>query len=510
MNSNEDIDSIVKTEYAISPDKQESEPPKKIAKKKFDISDHGGILFIVIIAGVLLLLGLERLIHSGVGGRLRSSYSTAVEEKKALKEEYGDEGRKSELDIAKTLAQADESIKKEIDKIRNEKGLPEQIFQRDIPPSENVGALITKEFSSFDPVSYENIRDCITRHGPWAVDWTALRTQSSVLERFVPQRDRLRELLDSPNAKFEQDLIGTSNLGLVPDEQNIDSSWSYLTVEECEIARCLYERDLDGAVESLRYMLRFTELAAQTRFAVMRIHAVYMRENALRILQTIVLDEKFTPIHANTLIRILRQTLKDWPPDAQCWIGERADGLRRFNQIRMGDISGAFNEEEQEELQGLDVLGVKQEKDPKKRKGTTMLGKISFYKPRDSNLDQDYYLKAMRVIIDSCSLPYYLRLKALNRITDHLQSLQGKKNYPAISMLLLRGIREQMQKQALDKARIEAWYLALAVSLKHAVKEGAVDPVRGKPYTIARTKTPEGDRIVVVYGNGDQKVEVKE
>ena len=510
MNSNDDIDSIVETEYAISSDyskQPDSNEPKKTAKKKFDITNHGGLLFVVIIVAVLLLLGLEQLFRHSSG--LRSTYSTAVQERNSLKAEEESEGKKSELDLAKTLVQADESIKKELEKIGNEKGLPNQIFQRDIPPGENVGALITKEFATFDPKSYRNIRDCITNYGPWAVDWATLKTQSTVLERFAPQRDRLRELLNSPNAKFEQDLIGTSDLGLVPDDQNIDSSWSYLTVEECEIARCLHEENLDGAVESLRYMLRFTELAAQTRFVAMRIHAVYMRENALRILQTVALHEKFTPKHADVVIRTLRQTLKDWPADAHCFIGERADGLRRFDQIRRGDIEGAFSDTEIEELQSLDVLGVKQEKGAKK-KGTTMLGKVAFYKPRDSNLDQDYYLKAMRGIIDSCSLPYYLRLKTLDRVSDNLQSLQGKKNYPAVSMLLLRDIREQMQMQAQDKSRVEAWYLALAVSLKHPVKEGAVDPVYGKPYTFSRAKTPDGNRIIVIFGNGNQRVEVKE
>ncbi len=516
MEYNNNNDSAVNVNYSDSMDRpstENSEPGAKPSRKKFDITEHGGLLFVVIIIGALFLLGLEQLIRGG-GGLMRSAYRSSVETKKKLEEEKEDEKKGTEnpdlLGLAKTLAQADESIRNEIEEIEKEKGLPDQVFQRTIPSNENVGALITKEFSNFNPQSYQNLRDCISTSGPWSVDMDQLQRQSSVLSEYQPQRNRLRELLDQPNAQFEQDMVGTED-GLVPDDHNIDSSWSYMTLEECEVARCLKEGDMDGAVESLRYMLRFTELASQTQFAVMRIHAAYMRENTLRILQTLAIDPNFTPKHADTVLRILRQTLKDWPSDAKCWIGERADGLRRFNQIRNGRISDALDGEEQDELKGLDVLGMAIPKDKKRsKKESNLLDRVAFYKPKSSDIDEDYYLKAMRTLIASCSQPFYARLKTLNQVADNLQSQQGKPDYPALSMLMLRGIREQMQTQAMDKTRVEAWYLALATSLHFSVKEGAVDPVRGKPYIITRAKLPEGNRIIVVYGSDNQKVEVKE
>ncbi len=507
-------------EYSPAEDQEPKAKPKPAAKpngKKFDITEHGGLLFVAIIIGALLLLGLEPLIRGG-GGIMRKAFRSSVEAKKKLDEEKEEdkEGKENPylLGLAKTLAQANESIQAEIREIEKEKGLPDQVFQRKISSNENVGALITKEFSNFNPQAYQNLRDCISTSGPWSVDTDQLQRQSSVLAEYKPQRERLRELLDQPNARFEQDLVGVEVGGekmLVPDDQNIDSSWSYMTMEECEVARCLKEGDMDGAVESLKYMLRFTELASQTQFAVMRTQAAYMRENTLRVLQTLAIDPKFTPKHADTVLRILRQTLKDWPSDGKCWIGERADGLRRFNLIRNGRISDALDEEEQETLKGLDVLGLTIPKDKKRsKKDGNLLDRVAFYKPKSSDKDEDYYLKAMRTLISSCSQPFYTRLKTLNQVADNLQSQQGKPDYPALSMLMLRGIREMMQKQAMDKARVEAWYLAFATSLNFSVKEGAVDPVRGKPYVISRAKMPEGNRIIVVYGDDIQKVEVKE
>ena len=139
-----------------------------------------------------------------------------------------------------------------------------------------------------------------------------------------------------------------------------------------------------------------------------------------------------------------------------------------------------------------------------------MLDRVAFYRPRSCDIDQEFYLNAMRTLIDSCSQPFYVRLRTLNRVADDLQSLQGKQDYPALSMLFLSGIREAMQIQARDKTLVEAWFLALASSLKRPVREGSVDPVRGKPYIITRARTPDGNRIIVNYGDNDGKVEVKE
>jgi len=500
----------VKSADNSAPEVSNTSSPKN-AGKKFDISEQGGLLFIVVILSVFLIIAFEQFVIRR-GGAVSSQSSVETKKRYEKRDTERSEETSDGLDLARTLTQARDSIQEEIETVRREGGLPTQVFQRDIPPEENVGALIAKEFSSFDPNSYDRLRESISTQGPWYADWETIQTHGEVLARFKPQRDRLRELLDDPDAKFEQNLIGT-NIGLVPDDQNVDSSWSYMTLEECEIARSLQEGNMDDAVETLRYMLRFTELAAQTQFPEMRIHAAYMRENTLRILQTLALDPKFTPKHANTIITILRRTLQNWPSDAKCWIGDRAEALRRFELIREGRISEALTASELDKLRSLDVLGVeipKEKEQTRRERGLSLLNAVAFYKPQAIDKDQDYYLKAMRVLIDSCSQPFYARLETLDHVADNLQLQQGKKDYPALSMLFLYGIRESMQKQAMDKTRVEAWYLALASSLKLAVKEGAVDPVRGKPYIITRSQAPEGNRIVVTYGKNDGKVEVKE
>jgi len=500
MDINKENDLASKTQSAVSPgyaDNASKKPSEKAAGKKFDITDHGGLLFIVIIAVVLLVIADHFLFRNKADFR-RSSDGT-----RKMWEKGETDDLPTGMYLLKTLAQAQDSTKEEIGNIRKENGLPEQVFQRNIPPDENVGALITKEFSSFSQVAYDFLRDCISGSGPWQVDQVKLQARSDIFIRYKPQRDRLRELLDKPDAKFEQDFLGTP-LGLIPDDANIDSSWSYLTLEECEIARCLQEEDMDGAVEALKYILRFTYLAGQTQFSEMRIQVAYMRENALRILQVLALDPEFTSEHATAIFQILRQTLQDWPSDAKAWIGERAEHLRRFELIRQGRVSEALREDEQETLRFLDILGESRQT----KRTISLLDQVAF---RSCDKDQEYYLKAMRTLIDSCSQPFYARLKTLNGIMDDLKIRQGKKDYPAVSMLFLQGIREAMQTQAMDKRLVEAWYLVLASSLKRPVREGAVDPMRGKPYMITRAQTPGGSRrIYVNYGIDDGKVEAKE
>lgn len=509
------------TDYAISAPTVDAVSKGKKKNKKRTFSANGGIIFVFIIFATIFLIGLNFFFGSGSGVSIRGSKqgisSESKDEETSSKNNRFRRKNSSGTGVLKIFAPASSKLIAEIMEIQREKGDPKQVFQRDLSTSENVSAQLAKEFSTMTEVKgeqdpqkqpqktvQETLREGISRTGEWKVNEETLQNLESLTDSFKPQRDRIRDFLNDPEAKFEQDMRMTED-GLVPDEKNVDYSWSYLTLEEYAIGEALENDDIDTAVESLLYMLRFTELTSHAKFPTMRIQAGFMRENTLRILQTLVHHQKFSKEHAEKVIRTLRQQLKDWPPDYQCWVGDRADGMRFFELIYQGRLSQALSEEDQALLRSLDSSG----REKTSAKGSDLLGRIAFYRVADCDADQDFYLRNMRKLIDSCTKPFYRRIATLDAVSDELQLQRGNKNFPAISMLLLQGIREGMQKQAMDKARVEVWYLALAITLKHNVKEGAVDPVLGKPYHIARTTTDEGDMVIVSTSNESPKAQIK-
>lgn len=455
------------------------------------------------------------------GGGLRAVYNEKVRIKRNL-----DDAKKTappEGSLIRTLAEANTDVVDEIGKIKEEGGLPEQIFQRSVPAPNNVASQIYKEFESFSPETYEKLRENISRGESWGVDVQKVENFRSLLDMYSHQRDRIREMLDHDKVKFEQELVRTP-VGMEVDGENIDRIWVYLTLEEIEIGFALEEGDMDRALRSLQYMLRLSELAAGGRFLTMRIQAAYMRENSLRVLQTLATDPGFEKEHARTMITVLRNQLQNWPPDSKCWIGDRAESLRVYELLRKGRITEALMPEEIEELLRLNVLGLNLPPEEKEKKPTSnkrlqnkkkasgsdsLLGRVAFYSSKDYDRDEQQYLRLMRILINSCSNPFYTRLEALNRIDDYLNMLRGSPDYLPIATILLRGVRDGMQIQALDKARLNAWFLASAASLELPYKEGALDPVRGKPYEITRARIESQLRIIVLFSGG-LKVEMKD
>ena len=474
-------------------------------KGLFDVHSVGGLLFIVFISVVLLLILLNLLLNNS--GKLRQELYQNDRLMKAIEDAGGDPTGDR---LLRTILEGTNEIKDEIAAIKKEGGIPEQVFARDIPASENVAVHVMSEFRGVDPKIYDRLRMPFSTFGPWKYESQSFKANENIMVRYSPQRDRIREMLDKPSIKFEQEMVGTKD-GLVPDSQNIDANWFYITLEECEIANAMENKDIKAALKSLAYILRFAELASHSRFVEMRVHSAYIRENALRTLQTIVFEPEFGNVETKTVSDILIAQLQKWPSDTKCGFGDRADCLRVYDLLRWGRITDALGQEELEELYSLNVFGeVRDASITGKKREISMEAKIAFLKVDDINKDQTQYLKAMRTIFDSSSKPFYQRLPILYEIEGHFTKLQGTKDYVAIAPLLLRNVHVWMQMQAEDKARVEAWVLALAVKRKFTVKSDAVDPVRGKPYKVTKISIPDGTLIVVSYVDGSSKVEMPE
>lgn len=456
-------------------------------------------VFIGVFLTLIITLLILTLLH---GGGPRINFLRSRQLAKELKEV---DPNLSQTSIDRTMLEANEAILADIAEIQNEGGLPEQVFRREVDPKHNLASQLRKEFQDFPSRTYETMREkAFSTGGNWSIDPASLQGLQSQIEAVTPQRDRIREMLDQKDVSFEQEFV-TANDVLVPDEGNIDSVRVYLLLEELEVAKSLENRDMAAAMKSILYMLRLVEMLAQSKFLDARIEAAFHRESVLYILQTLVLDPDFGRAEAQTLILVFRDQLLKWPPDSRVWISERAACLRDYDLIRRGKISEALHDDEIQELQNLNVFGV--ENDPAK-KGGSLIGKVAYYKKADVDRDQEQYLKMMREILESCTKPFYARIETLNRISDQIYARKGTKEYLALATIFLRGIRSGMQRQAEDRARVDAWYLALASALDRPIKEGALDPVLGAPYYITRTTVEGQPRVIVRYSN-EKKVEVQ-
>jgi hypothetical protein len=113
-----------------------------------------------------------------------------------------------------------------------------------------------------------------------------------------------------------------------------------------------------------------------------------------------------------------------------------------------------------------------------------------------ANLDRDelFYLQSMRRAIDACQRPYYRRQRVFPDVENKLESLSESLAYPLVADLILwQDVQEGHRLQALDRARCEAWSIALAVSVGAPDSPYIINPLTGHRYIL----DPRPDKIIV-------------
>ncbi|MGL6226626.1 MAG: hypothetical protein ACRC10_08365 [Thermoguttaceae bacterium] len=456
----------------------------------------GFILFGILSLVVYTLFQVGRSEDSADSSASSSQHSSHLSSKKnsLTSTERGQSaslGSSAEIEVTNQTATPE--ICAELKRIESETGLPAQIFKEKVPEEENISAKLSEELQPAHLSELANLRREIRDSGDWGVNTESLKKSSTFLDTLSEPRQNIRAMLDKPGTRYEQVMVKSEDdeKELAPDDNNIDFLWAYSTLEEYEIAKALEKGDTGAAVQALMYILTLAELVSQTEFPVARKHAVFLRENGFRILQTLVRHPKFNRDEMQKMYGFLRKQLENWPDDAKCWIGDRASGLKVYELLRRGKIDDALEEEEKDELARRNLLN-----------------KVAWMKPAEFNGDQAAYLRAMQEMIDGCKKPFYARLPLLNEIDQHFKSLDGTSQYPAIAALLTQGIFDGMKAQAEDRVRVEVWFLTLATALNRVLKEGAQDPLKGDHYIIQKPTIQDRPIVVVSQGSGFYKAEM--
>ena len=224
-------------------------------------------------------------------------------------------------------------------------------------------------------------------------------------------------------------------------------------------------------------MFRVDTLLADLKHVASRLTAARLRGETLRVAEAVAGHPRANPELLHQLHQLICDQLSPWPPDANAWIGDRAMGLHAYEMVRDGQLLNLLTRDE------IRLLGKQQDIN-------------SFVQTVTRSLDQDelFYLQSMRSIIESCSEPYYHRQPTIDAIATNLNQLRDTPHFPlfAAQVLLLdrepgrrlQALDQGLRLQALDRARCEAFALALSAATGTTVTPLPVNPVTGKPFEL--------------------------
>ncbi len=374
----------------------------------------------------------------------------------------------------------DPQLRAELARIVEEHGTPELLRRPKADPERDVASGLAGLFGDLNLARVFDQSTAIWPPGEFRFDPTRLERAIRFRRKYEEQRRAARATLARPGCWFDVQPM----TGFAADLSAIDVLRICARLEAFLAAEMLAEDDLAGAIDALESMFRMASCLAEPKHAMTRLQAALLRSEALALLQAIVrhpeLDRpKITSAQFGRLNALVAGQVKDWPPDADAWIGDRALGMHAYEQIRAGRLVEILTEEEIERFASEKIL--------RDLPGATR---------RNANPDELYYLDAMRRIIASCERPYFERRELFASIRADLHEQRNSPKFPFVAArLLLVDIEQGHAIQAADRASCEGWALALATATGKKVPPYRVSPLSGEEYEV---RTEEG--LVTVRG----------
>ncbi|MCA9146649.1 MAG: hypothetical protein KDB05_27920 [Planctomycetales bacterium] len=296
-----------------------------------------------------------------------------------------------------------------------------------------------------------------------------LHVVAALTKRYQSKREQYEKLVVEPDFRLPVNHM----LGLSADTTYVDAIEIGNRLEGLYAAGVLAAGNPQGAIESLRLMLRVSELLAAEQSIVSRGAGAVRRGEALQVLEGIAKHPATTPTIHRQLKVLLDQQLEHWPDDATAWIGDRAQGMHTYELIRGGYLLSLLSYDELREFR--DEIGIEK-----------------LAEAVASNIDQDelFYLRTMRDVVDACQKPHFARADVFRQIEANLSLLRGSDNYPFVAdQLLLSQLDQGSRLMALDRARCEAWAIALRIACGGDQAKKITNPLTGDEFFVDITDT---------------------
>ncbi|MDR1384452.1 MAG: hypothetical protein LBJ67_11520 [Planctomycetaceae bacterium] len=457
--------------------------------------------FLVMFVGVIGVLLIVMSIGFGIFSIFAPSDYSAQEE---IAQEFPG--------INATLAAKNMEINEELLTIIREGTSLNQLMNKNISVENDLRQILADSFREVNwETELKSLRRDVARN-PWQIGLMGLENHLTMLRHYNIRRQRVRQILNDP-ATDMQPIYSKDKHGFGLKEEDRDLLWGYTHLEEYEVARAMTGLTLDQisglskasaktdtkavetkpniaeAVNALCYILKTAEIASRQREINLRLTALFIRENALDILQALVRSPEFDRDAMQKIFQYLERQIQEWPPDTLLFEGERTSGVWFYEVIRRG---GLYEIAVPEDIAAIEKIGSPFSIEQTMRKRC--------------NSDELFYLRQINKLIQINRLPLEKRFALLTQWEDEIETLRSDvETYPIVAgTLLFRDVRKIMLWLAEDRTRIQAWTLAISKAMEQPTEKYEIHPVTGQPFRVSRTQDEYyGDELISVSWQGN-------
>lgn len=350
-----------------------------------------------------------------------------------------------------------------ISKVEREQGLPLQLAQPLGPEADNAAAAIAACYSEplhvrFAPV-VEPLLDPATDN--------ALREE--FLEKHKLLLSKTAAAMDLPRCQFDVGHpYGFFARMAYLDDVALASRLRLIAA----LSAASQKQGTEGLNDLLR-SLRLTHSLSKVRNIDARIQAATLRSEALEIGAVLFKSGVLGRHEAEQVYALLREQLSDWPSDRRMLVGERATIIHAYEALRAGMLESLTTLEERRSLQSL--------------------GRFETLKsaaPDEIDADEVRYLEANQLLLNVADRPHHEQLVAIEEAMAVIQTAPTS----FAATLFTEELPEVMRRAANDRARVEAWTIALATSGQLRMPPFRLNGATGEPFEVERG----ADEIVVV------------
>lgn len=369
-----------------------------------------------------------------------------------------------------------EELQAEIARLFSEEATPLQLMAGETTTSieqviaaqvSSVSPQVTRLDVIFPPNFRESALDRIDKVWPAeGFDFTpaTLHVVAALGDRYRVKREQYEQLVFQPDFG----LPINHSLGLSADMSYLDAITIGHRLMGLRAAELISANRPEAAVESLRLMLRTSEVLAVEKSVASRNAGALRRGEAFQLLQGIAQHPSTTRVVQKQLLMLVDQQLERWPKDQGAWIGDRAQGLHTYELVRDGYLLSLLSYDEVREYR--DKIGIQQ---------------LAQVVADNIDIDELFYLQTMRDVIAACQKPHYQRTETFQRIETNLELLRKSDEYPFVAdQLLLLQLDEASRLMALDRAVCEAWAMALRIAIEGSAVTSIVNPLTGDKFFV--------------------------
>jgi hypothetical protein len=386
--------------------------------------------------------------------------------------------------LEQTLSADHAELRTELARIDTERGLPLQIA-RPLPPAEKNAAAALEDV--IDPLLRSGILERSKELFPEAeFQFTplALAEVRQFLGKHRRRLDRVYKALERPQCVFPIEY----RLGFFYEPSFVDDVTVACRLLAFDAAVILATGEVTAALRPVDAMWRLAGCMGREPLLTARLRSAELRAEALLVSEAIANHPHCRHADVNVLSEIVERELAGWPSDAVALSGDRAMTLHAYECLRRGLLKWILTAEE-------------------KRRFREQLNLDSLPEVLAETIDADeaFCLATMRRHIELCDLPYHRRKSELTALVEEIDARRrsaDRASYPLLAaMLFLPDLKDAHEAMARDRARCEAFALALAHAAGGEPPAFETSPHHGLPYEVVR----ESLRVVVKLNEPDER-----